>query len=212
MADKIQTNRSEFYKDRVSLQLIIIGLMIFVFVVMSCALYRALVLRPGTVYFKTDDATSVFVDVSLADPLELKKRDINYWASQTVAALFNVNYINVVNQIESKSDMFDELGWERFKQLLVDQKLLEPIVNQRQVMHGTPSGVPVLDKNGVMGGRYTWQVVVPIEVSYSGRGRYPSKGGLTLAVEVVRSAINEESPEGIVIHNIQLVSERGKNA
>ncbi|MDG2347993.1 MAG: DotI/IcmL family type IV secretion protein [Gammaproteobacteria bacterium] len=177
---------------------------------MLLAMYRALVVRPGVIFFKTDDSVSVFDSVSPTDDLGLKKVDITYWASQTSARLFNINYINVTDQIERRSNSFDELGWQRFKQLLVDQKLLSPIVNDRQVMHGSPSAVPVLNNSSIVNGVYTWSVIVPLEISYSGRGRYPTKSSMTLAIEIVRTRINQESPQGIVIHNIQLVTERSK--
>lgn len=210
MESKIQSNRSEFFKDKVYTQLLTIFVMCFVFFIMLLAMYRALVIRPGEIYFKTDESVSVFQSVSTKDSLGLKKVDITYWASQTVARLFDINYINVTDQIEQQSNNFDELGWQRFKRLLVDKKLLSPIVNERQVMHGTPSAVPNLNSSGVINGVYTWSVIVPIELSYNGRGRYPSKSAMTLAVEIVRTRINQESPQGIVIHNIQLVSESGK--
>ncbi|MEE2769819.1 MAG: DotI/IcmL family type IV secretion protein [Pseudomonadota bacterium] len=212
MQEKIQTNRSEFFKDKVYTQLLTIFVLCFVFLIMSLAMYRALVLRPGEVYFKTDDSVSVFLTVSNKDPLGLSKADINYWASQTTAELFDVNYINITNQIEMKANNFDELGWQRFKRLLVDNKLLGPVVNDRQVMHGTPSGVPVLSSSGIVNGVYRWSVLVPLQISYSGKGRYPTKKSMKLAIEIARTNINQESPQGIVIHNIQLVSESGKKA
>ena len=49
-----------------------------------------------------------------------------------------------------------------------------------------------------------------VEISYNGRGRYPTKSSMTLAIEIVRTRINQESPQGIVIHNIQLVTDRSK--
>ena len=100
MQEKIQTNRSEFFKDKVYTQLLTIFVLCFVSLIMSLAMYRALVLRPGEVYFKTDDSVSVFLMVSDKDSLGLSKSDINYWASQTTAKLFDVNYINITNQIE----------------------------------------------------------------------------------------------------------------
>lgn len=212
MQEKIQSNRSEFFKDKVYTQLLTIFVMCFVFIIMMLAMYRALVVRPGVIFFKTDDSVSVFNSVSLQDSLGMKKEDITYWASQTTARLFNINYIEIADQIERLSNNFDEIGWQRFKQLLVDKKLLSPIVNDRQVMHGTPSAVPTLNTFGLVNGVYSWTVIVPLEISYSGRGRYPTKSKMTLAVEVVRSQINQESPQGIVIHNIQLVTESGKKA
>ena len=210
MQETIQKNRSEFFKDKVYTQLLTIFVLCFVFVIMMVAMYRALVLRPGVIYFKTDDSVSVFNTVSLKDPLDMRKDDITYWASQTTARLFNINYISVTDQIERLSNNFDEVGWQKFKQLLVDKRLLVPIVNERQVMHGTPSEVPVLSSSGVVNEVYTWTVIVPLEISYNGRGRYPTKSKMTLAIEIIRSQINQESPQGIVIHNIQLVSKSGK--
>ena len=90
--------------------------------------------------------------------------------------------------------------------------MLSPIVNDRQVMHGAPSAVPILNTSGVVNGIYSWTVIVPLEISYNGRGKYPTKSKMTLAVEIIRSQINQESPQGIVIHNIQLVTESGKKA
>ena len=133
MQDKTQENRSEFFKDKVYTQLLSIFVMSLVLVVFSLTLYRAMVLRPGTIYFKTDDSVSVFNNVKLTDPLQLKKVDITYWASQTTASLFNVNYINVVEQIERKSNFFDEVGWVRFKKLLVDKNFLQLNVYHHQL-------------------------------------------------------------------------------
>ncbi len=210
MKEKLQNNRSEFFKDKVYSQVLTIFVLCFVFLIMLLAMYRALVVRPGVIFFKTDDSVSVFDSVSPTDDLGMKKVDITYWASQTTARLFNINYINITDQIERRSNSFDELGWQRFKQLLVDQKLLSPIVNDRQVMHGSPSAVPVLNNSGIVNGVYTWAVIVPLEISYNGRGRYPTKSSMTLAIEIVRTRINQESPQGIVIHNIQLVTDRSK--
>jgi len=75
---------------------------------MILAMYRALVVRPGVIFFKTDDSVSVFNSVSLQDSLGMKKEDITYWASQTTARLFNINYIEIADQIERLSNNFDE--------------------------------------------------------------------------------------------------------
>ena len=78
-------------------------------------------------------------------------------------------------------------------------------------MHGTPSGVPVLNSSGLVNGVYSLVSDCAFKISYNGRGRYPSKSNMTLAIDVVRSQINQESPQGIVIHDIQLVKKVGKN-
>jgi len=206
----IQHDRTEFYKDSVYYQMLSIIVLSLVLIVMSCALYRSIVKRPATRYFKTDDSGSVFEAVSLKDDLGFKDIDITYWASQKAASLFNINYINVVKQIESKSHLFDEIGWGKFKNVLVDQNLISPIVNRRQIMHGVPSGVPTVNTRGVVNGHYSWTVIVPLDISYYGQGRFPSSKRFKFALGVVRSAINQETPQGLAIHDIALINEVAK--
>lgn len=207
---KVQQDRVEFYKDSVFGQMLSIIVLTLVLIVISLALYRSIVMRPATRYFKTDESGSVFQAVSLKDDLGFKDIDVTYWTSQKTASLFNINYINVVKQIESKSNLFDEIGWEKFKRLLVDQNLISPIVNKRQIMHGVPSGVPTVNSRGVLNGRYSWTIVVPIDVSYSGQSRFPTTKRFKFAVNIVRSSINQETPQGLAIHNIALINEVGK--
>lgn len=202
----IQANRGTFFKDGLMTQFLGIILVGFTTFLIFLTAGRAYVARDNQIYFSTNENGSVFSQIPLDSALGQTRSDISYWASQTMASTFTYNFVDFFTSLESKSDHFTARGWEAFKRVLVDKDLVRPVIEQRVVMSGIPSGVPRFGYTGVNNGKYTWQLQVPLKLQFSGTSALMQVYQLDVELKVVRTNVSASTPEGIIIDDIQVLS------
>ncbi|MAJ82509.1 MAG: hypothetical protein CMF41_06300 [Legionellales bacterium] len=206
--DIIQANRGSFFKDGLHLQMlsiVIIGLSLFV---TFLTIGRAYLVRNNQIYFAADNSGSVFDKIPLDSPIGLTRSDVSYWSAQTIARVFTFDYINFYKTFEENSGVFTMKGWNSFKKVLVERDLVRPVVNQRVVLTASPSDVPRFGFTGVSNGRYVWQMQVPLKLQFNGSTNFARTSNLVLVVQVVRSKVNDLTPYGLSIDDIQVLSFR----
>ncbi len=202
----IQANRGTFFKGGLMTQFLGIVLVGFTTFLIFLTAGRAYVARDNQIYFSTNENGSVFSQIPLDSALGQTRSDISYWASQTMASTFTYNFVDFFSSLEAKSDHFTARGWEAFKKVLVDKDLVRPVIEQRVVMSGIPSGVPRFGYTGVNNGKYTWQLQVPLKLQFSGMSALMQVYQLDIELKVVRTNVTASTPQGIIIDDIQVLS------
>jgi hypothetical protein len=185
------------------LSIIIIGISLFV---TFLTIGRAYLVRNNKIYFAADNSGSVFDKIPLDSPIGLTRSDVSYWSAQTIARVFTFDYINFYKTFEQNSAIFTMKGWESFKKVLVEKDLVRPVVNRRVVLTAKPSDVPKFGFTGVNNGKYVWQMQIPLKLEFNGSTNFAQSYDLVLVVDVVRSEVNELTPYGLSIDNIQVLS------
>lgn len=189
--------RNEFYRDgfRKMINLAIFEAVIIVGLILTLIVYINNS-KAQDRYFATTADGRIMQLVPLNLP-NMSKAALLSWVSQAATDVMTFGYHDHIKQLQSASRHFTKTGWDSFTTALQRARIVDSVKQLQQVVTAVPRSAPVVLKEGIVGGRYRWQVQLPIAVTYKGatEGRTDNLL-LTLVVERV-SAL--ENPNGVGI-------------
>ena len=122
------------------------------------------------------------------------------WSALALSEIFTFGFNDTDFRLGLASDYFTESGWEGFAKILKDQKLIENIKNNQQVLFSSPKSTPVLQAENVQNDIREWYVQVPMILTYQ-TGSKQINTTLLVTVVIVRSA-DPKYPYGIAINQM----------
>lgn len=189
--------RNEFYRDgyrnllRLSLiqGLIILGLL-------GAMYYVIHVHQPENRYFATTEDGRLVPMVALSEP-NLSTPALMSWVAQAATEVMTFGFNDYRRRLQESSRNFTRRGWESFTQALQKSRIIEMVEVNQQVVTAAPRGAPILQSEGLVGGRYQWVVQLPLVLTYQSGARTKSDS-LLVTVVIVRVP-RLESPNGVGI-------------
>ncbi len=188
--------RNDFYRDGQHRLFLILVLSIAVNMILSGLLFYMISHPPMPKYF----ATSINGRITPLTPMnEPNQSDssILQWANQAAIAAFSYNFVNYRAELQSASGYFTADGWENFLSALKDSNNLASVRAKKLVVSAVATSAPVFLQKGLVNGRYSWRVQMPVLVTYQSASEFTQQN-LTVTMLVTRvSTLN--SPRGIGI-------------
>ena len=189
--------RNEFYRDgyRTLLKLallegiIIIGLILAMFFLISSS-------KPEDRYFATTNDGRLVPMVSLSEP-NLSTPALMSWTAQAATEVMTFGFHDYRRRLQEASRNFTRIGWASFTTALEKSRIMEMVEQNQQVVTAVPTSAPVLISEGVVNGRYQWQVELPMVINYQA-GSSSRADNLILTLIIVRVS-KLESPNGVGI-------------
>jgi intracellular multiplication protein IcmL len=189
--------RNEFYRDgyRTLLRIAVIEAMIIL------ALVGAMYLivqskRAENRYFATTEDGRLVPMVPLSEP-NLSTPALMSWSAQAATEVMTFGFNDYKRRLQAASRNFTKLGWISFTNALDKARIIEMVESNQQVVSAAPSSAPILISEGLVNGRYQWQVQVPLVVTYQA-GASTRSDQLTVDLLLVRVP-KLESPNGVGI-------------
>lgn len=177
--------RNNFYRDGYRMLLNVAVIEAFVIIALISALVLVLVsMRPQTFFFATTEDGRLIPIVSLDQP-NLSAPAIVSWTAQAASETMTFGFHDFRRRLQESSRHFTRRGWESFTRALQTSGIIDAVTQNRQVLTATPRGAPTLVSEGIVNGRYEWQIEVPMLISYEfGSGNQQTQ--ITLRLLVVR--------------------------
>ena len=199
--ENLQVMRLEdnYYRDSFGMVVMLIA-----FVCIAISLLGALsiylhIRKPAPVEFVTDVDYRVLAPVQIDQPYLLVP-DVLQWVSDVLPRSFQLNFYQYDDQIKSYSHYFTDSGWKIFLNQLNNYVNYNTVKTSKLFVSATPTSAPFVLNQGVLSGRYSWWVEMPIDITFKGDSILPTKS-LTLQVLVVRvSTLNNLA--GVAIDNV----------
>lgn len=189
--------RNEFYRDgyRTLLRIAVIEAMIILALV--GAMYFVIeVHQPENRYFATTEDGRLVPMVALSEP-NLSVPALMSWSAQAATEVMTFGFNDYKRRLQQASRNFTRLGWVSFTSALEKSRIIEMVEANGQVVSAAPASAPILISEGVVNGRYQWQVQVPLVVTYqAGSSIRDDKMLVTLLLVRVPKL---ESPNGVGI-------------
>ncbi len=158
--------RNAYYRDGYRMLLNVAVIEAFVIIALISALILVILgMRPQTFFFATTEDGRLIPMVSLDQP-NLSAPAIVSWASQASSEVMTFGFHDYRRRLQEASRHFTRRGWESFTKALQSSGIIDSITQNRQVLTATPRGAPTLVSEGVVNGRYEWQIEVPMLISY----------------------------------------------
>ncbi len=187
--------RNEYYRDgyrtllRVALVegIAILGLIVSIVVIVNAY-------QPENRYFATTEDGRVVPMVPLSEP-NLSRPALLSWAAQAATETMTFGFHDYRRRLQEASRHFTREGWGSFVKALQDAGIIDAVNTNRQVVSAAPRAAPTILSEGVLNGIYTWQVEMPMMISYQ-YGAQQRDVSMNVRLTIVRVP-KLESPNGV---------------
>jgi len=189
--------RNEFYRDGyrsllrlcLLLGLIVLGLLGAMYFVIQ-------VHQPENRYFATTEDGRLVPMVPLNEP-NLSTPALMSWVAQASTEVMTFGFNDYRRRLQESSRNFTRRGWESFTGALQRSRIIEMVEANQQVVTATPQGAPIVVSEGLVAGRYQWEIQLPLVLTYQSGARIRNDK-LLVTIVVVRVP-RLESPNGVGI-------------
>ena len=104
------------------------------------------------------------------------------WVSEAVVRAYSLDFVRYRQQSEEAKVAFETHAWNTWARSFIEARNLAKIVDAKMVTRAVPRSAPVVAREGVVRGRYVWNVQFPMVLSYENtNGEVPE----TLLIEVM---------------------------
>ncbi len=200
MSVNTTNNRSLFARDSISwLRLIILMQLIFIgslvaFIIMQ---FKE---APTPVCFTFKKGDQLIDPVPLELP-SLTDAELLNWVTEAMIVSFSFNYHNYDKITNKIDEFFDSIGISSYLKMITDNKQIQQVVNQKMILSGRPTGAPRIIKDGVIDGRYAWEVSLPFILKFRSQ---QIKSDVELVLDILVVRVSEQvAPMGVKIIQLQ---------
>ena len=188
--------RNNFYKDSSGVVMKVLLISILLNCLLGFMLFYLVTNPPPPKFFATTINGRITPLFPLNDPNQ-SDAAVLQWSAQAATAAFSYNFVNFRDALQSSSEYFTADGWTQFVKALKDSNNLDAVKAKKLIVSSVPERSPVILKKGLLDGRYTWRVQVPLLVSYQSASEF-IKNSVVIRLTIQRvSTLN--SPRGIGI-------------
>jgi intracellular multiplication protein IcmL len=160
---KLVTLRNAFYKDGFRRLSCVLLMSLLLNVILVCSVLFLSFHRPPARYFATTPQGKLIALKPRNEPV-LSSTAISDWVARSVPQIFDIDFLNYRKQVMHSRDYFTSYGWEQFLEHF--SITLNKIKTDKLVAHAVVTDVPYVTRQGIVKGVYTWQVQVPLLVTY----------------------------------------------
>ena len=143
--------------------LLMISLLINLLLFGSTAYFFMAQSKVRSFYFASTSDGQLIRMYPLGTPV-LTDSAIEGWTSRNIPKLYNLNFVQLRRQVLGLREYFTPFGWSQFTHAFGPE--LRRIQSSKLIVSATPTNVPVITQHGVFNGVYSWQVQIPVVVSY----------------------------------------------
>lgn len=202
--------RNNFYRDNYRrLMLVCLGLIGLTGALTYWGFYERSH-QPLPQYFATTYDGKLIPLIPLSEP-GLTPNALLQWATDSAQACYTFNFVNFRKALQDIRIYFTKTGYQYFLKALKDSNNLDAIQTKQMVVSATPTGAPVILKQGVVNdgsatGVYSWTVQLPMQLEYrSANERFSQRIILTMVITRVSTL---ESPKGVAIASFVVTENR----
>lgn len=158
-------------------------------------------LRPPTVlnYAVTDDLRVIEL-TPLREPAVTEAGLLN-WVADSVREIYSYDFVHWREQLQAVRGLFvDEAAFEAYVKALVSSGNLDAVRSRRYVVSAVLDEPPNILNSGMLNGRFSWQLEVPVRVRYESANEDTSQ---ELLVKVLVQRVSQvQNARGLGISQI----------
>lgn len=134
------------------------------------------------------------------DQSNLPSQEVLNWAAKGIVEIYTYNYKNFPQVLTGIRRHFTSEGYDSYMKALDESKNLIAVQDKKLAVSAIATGNNKIVREGNVNGLYTWDVQIPILVTYQSPTETISQN-LVVDAEIVRVK-NTESAVGIAFHSI----------
>ncbi|GJM07225.1 MAG: type IV secretion system protein IcmL [marine bacterium B5-7] len=188
--------RHTFYRDNYRRLVGVLLLAIMIIVGLASVNWYLVTHRPAPQYFATSGNGRIMPLIPLSQP-NLSKAAVLQWSTRAAIGVYTYNFVNYRKSLQDASGYFTTNGWKQFMNALQASNNLQAVTSKKLVVSAVPTGAPVIIQEGIVNGRYTWKIQLPILVTYQSASQNVQVSLMITMVVTRVPSLN--TPEGIGI-------------
>ncbi len=157
--------RKNFYRDSYRLTLVILFFAIVIIAVLAGVIAYQESHRAQPTYFATTSDGKLIPMIPLDQP-NVNDQTILQWVATAVISLYTYDFLNFRATFQNNQQYFTPDGWKAFLNGLSSSRNLQTVQDKKLTVQAVPSGAPIITREGLLNGRYAWQIQMPILVTY----------------------------------------------
>lgn len=190
------TLRNNFYRDGQRKMMVMLLLSVISNVLMALLLVYLMTHPPAPKYFATSINGRITPLFALNEPNQSDSAVLQ-WANQAAVAAFTYNFVNYRTELQASSGFFTSEGWTQFLTALEDSNNLDAVRVKKLIVSAVATSAPIILQKGVLNGRYSWRVQMPMLVTYQSASEFSQQRNVVTLLITRISTLN--SPRGIGI-------------
>lgn len=188
--------RNAFYRDGQRRLMLVLLLSLIANLITASILGYILLHPPKPKYFATSINGRITPLFALEEPNQSDSAVLQ-WANQAAIAAFTYNFVNYRTELQASSGFFTSAGWTQFLRALEDSNNLEAVKAKKLIVSAVATSAPIILQKGVLNGRYSWRIQMPILVTYQSASEFSQQRNVVTMLITRISTLN--SPRGIGI-------------
>ena len=161
----IINNRQNYEKDYKSFLVTIVCLQIIFILLAVGFIYYQFKLIPEPVFFLANKYEQITESTPLEQP-SMSNAEVINWITEAMRKTFSFNYKNIETRLLEAKPYFDERGFNKFLEILKKDLNIENVIEKKLIVSGRALEPPRIVREGIVNGRYTWQVILPFIIRY----------------------------------------------
>lgn len=199
--------RNDFYRDSYRKVMLILLISVLLNIGLGAVLYYLISHPPMPKYFATSINGRITPLYPLNEPNQADS-SVLQWANEAAIAAYTYNFVSYRKELQAASEFFTADGWQQFMQALAASNNLEAVKAKKLIVSAVATQAPVILQNGVLNGRYSWRVQMPLLVTFQSASEFTQASYMvTMLIQRVSTLNN---PRGIGISQI-IVGPAGGN-
>lgn len=159
--------RSDFYRDGYRKVVIALLCAIVAIIGLIVVITYLVASKPKPKYFAATDSGRIIPLIALNQP-NLSDNALLSWASEALISLYSYDFLHYKKTFQENKKYFTSRGWRSFMDELERTKTLSTVKDKKLIVSAVLNGAPIVSNRYLLGGRYTWEVQVPFQVTYQG--------------------------------------------
>lgn len=122
--------------------------------------------RPADQYYALPPSQNSFTIEALDRPT-VSPAALTRWATLAATATYTIDFVHAEENINKLKDYFTTSEYENYRVALDQSRLIQNIIDKKLITSAVSVAPAMITKEGLgLDGKYTWQISVPILVSY----------------------------------------------
>lgn len=198
--------RNNFYRDNFRRIMVFAMILVLVLIGQIGFIFFLHATRTMPSYYATTHDGKQIRLIPLDEP-NLTTDALLDWVKSAAVASYSFDFVNWSESLSNVKSYYTPNGYQNFMKALQASGSLEGVRSKKLVVSAVQTGTPVILKEGLINSRYSWQVQLPMLISYQSASEVIKQDiNMTMLITRVPTL---ESEKGIGIAQLSVIEGKG---
>lgn len=160
----VQLRHNFYYDGHKKLMITLMTSLLIITVLVGAFVYQ--ILNPPAPKYFAVNADGRLIKLPPLNEPNMTHSALLQWANMAAIAAYTYSFINYRQELQAASAYFTPEGWQNFISALQDSGNLQAVITKKLMVSAVAKGAPVILQEGLLNGRYTWRVQMPMLITY----------------------------------------------